>query len=166
MRFGEALVHLTLCYINEPPHDKTNKMTVYPAQTQISLGIRPVWSESSLCTQWVAKDPSFLNADSEVSDQTGQMPRLIWVFAGCTCHFVGFVMRWLKFSLAQERKKKCVNSIVRLSDIVTLAWQPPWSSGWKLIFWLLVMTVFSVLHETKSYTWYYKQGVKSSSFWL
>ena len=30
------------------------------------------------------------------TDQTGQMPRLIWVFAGCTCHFVGFVMRRLK----------------------------------------------------------------------
>ena len=31
----------------------------------ISLGIRPVWSVSSLCAQWVAKDPRFLNADSE-----------------------------------------------------------------------------------------------------
>ena len=27
----------------EPPHDKANKMTVRPAKTQISLGIRPVW---------------------------------------------------------------------------------------------------------------------------
>ena len=27
-----------------PPHDKTNKMTVRPAKTQISLDIRPVWS--------------------------------------------------------------------------------------------------------------------------
>ena len=85
----------------EPPHDKTNKMTVRPAKTQISLGIRPVWSSSSLCTQWVDKDPSFLHADpsflhadSEDSDQSGWMPRLIWVFAG-TCHFVGFVMRQL-----------------------------------------------------------------------
>ena len=26
--------------------------------------------QSSLCTQWVAKDPSFLLADSEDSDQT------------------------------------------------------------------------------------------------
>ena len=43
--------------INEPRHDKTNKMNVHPAKTQISLGIRPVWSEPSLCTQWVAKDP-------------------------------------------------------------------------------------------------------------
>ena len=33
----------------EPRHDKTNKMSVRPAKTQISLGIRPVWSESSLC---------------------------------------------------------------------------------------------------------------------
>ena len=46
---------------NKPPHDKTNKMTVYPAKTQISLGIRPVGSESllsawrklgSLATHW------------------------------------------------------------------------------------------------------------------
>ena len=28
----------------EPPHDKTNKMSVRPAKTQISLDIRPVWS--------------------------------------------------------------------------------------------------------------------------
>ena len=27
----------------------------------------------------------------------GRMPRLIRVFAGRTCHFVGFVMRWLIF---------------------------------------------------------------------
>ena len=69
---------------NEPRHDKTNKMSVRLAKTKISLGIRPVWSESSPCAQWVAKDPSFLHADSEDSDQTGRMPRLIWVFAGRT----------------------------------------------------------------------------------
>ena len=74
---------------------KPTKWHVCPAKTQINLGIRPVWSESSLCAQWVAKDPSFLHADSEDSDQTGRMPRLIWVFAGGTCHFVGFVTRWL-----------------------------------------------------------------------
>ena len=103
----------------EPRHDKSNKMTVCPAKTQISLviynvlqyslsihmsrlmtkptkrhvrqaktqislGIRPVGSESSLsawrnlgslATQW---------GHSENSDQTGWMPRLIWVFAGRT----------------------------------------------------------------------------------
>ena len=63
--FGEGSVGLY-----EPRYDKTNKMSVRSAKTQISLGIRPVWSESSLCAQWVAKDPSFLHADSEDSDQT------------------------------------------------------------------------------------------------
>ena len=79
----------------EPPHNKTNKMTVRPAKTQISLGIRPVWSEYSLCAQWVAKDLSFLHADSEDSDHTGRMARLVCVFTGRTCYFVGFVMRRL-----------------------------------------------------------------------
>ena len=38
------------------------------------------WSDQfSLCAQWVAKDPSFLHADSEDPDQTGWMPRLIWL---------------------------------------------------------------------------------------
>ena len=68
----------------EPRHVKTNKVTVRPSKSQISLGICPVWSESSLCAQWVAKDPSFLHADNEDSDQTGRMPRLIWIFAGRT----------------------------------------------------------------------------------
>ena len=69
-------------YLKSHDMTKTNKMSVRPAKTQLSLGIRPVWSESLLCAQWVAKGPMFLHADSEDSDQTGRMPRLIWVFAG------------------------------------------------------------------------------------
>ena len=41
----------TFAFKYEPPHDKFNKMTVLPEKTQISLGIRPVWWESSLCAQ-------------------------------------------------------------------------------------------------------------------
>ena len=70
--------------------------------SQITLGIRPVWSESSLCAQWVAKDPSFLHADSEDSDHTGRTPKLIRVFAGRTCHLVGFVMRRLILKEKEE----------------------------------------------------------------
>ena len=65
---------------------------VHPAKTQTSLGICPVWSEFSLCAQWKAMDPRFLHADSEDSDQTGRLPRLIWVFTWRTDNFVGFVM--------------------------------------------------------------------------
>ena len=68
----------------EPQHDKTNKMSVRPAKTQISLGIRPVWSESSL-SAWRNLGPLATHwAYSEDSDQVGRMPRLIWVFAGRT----------------------------------------------------------------------------------
>ena len=42
------------------------------------------WYPPSLCTQWVSMNPSLLHADSEDSDQTGRIPRLIWVFAGRT----------------------------------------------------------------------------------
>ena len=56
-------------------------------------------AKTSQCEQWVAEDPMFLHADSEDSDQTGRMHRLICVFAGCNGHFVGFVMRRLMYTL-------------------------------------------------------------------
>ena len=57
---------------------------VCPAKTQISLGICPVWSVFAVHS----KDTK-VHAHSENSDQTGWTLRLIWVFAGCTGHFVG-----------------------------------------------------------------------------
>ena len=70
--------------LNEPQHDKTNKMSVCPAKTQISLGIRPVWSEASL-SAWSNLGPLATHGGHrEDADQTGRMPRLIWVLAGCT----------------------------------------------------------------------------------
>ena len=67
------MYHKIFNVLYEPRHDKTNKMRE-----------RPVWSGSSpsawrklgsLATHW---------AHSQDSDHTGQMPRLIWVFAGHT----------------------------------------------------------------------------------
>ena len=61
---------------------KPTKWLVRPAKAQISLGIRPVWSESSL-SAWCKLGPLATHwAHSKDSDQTGRMPRLIWVFAG------------------------------------------------------------------------------------
>ena len=80
---------------NEPPRDKTNNVPVCQTKTQISLGIRPVCSESLLCTQGVAKGPSFLHADSEDwsdwADAVADLS-LCWMYT----HFVGFVMIRLK----------------------------------------------------------------------
>ena len=36
----------------QPAHDKTNKMTCAPRETQISLGIHPVWSELVVTTSY------------------------------------------------------------------------------------------------------------------
>ena len=63
---------------------KPTKWHVRPAKTQISLGIHPVWSESSLSAWRKLGSLATHWAHSEDSDQTGWMPRLIWVFAGCT----------------------------------------------------------------------------------
>ena len=53
---------------------KPTKWHVHPAKT----GQPTTWAsaqsdQSSLCTQWVARGPSFLYVDSKHSDQTGRM---------------------------------------------------------------------------------------------
>ena len=66
-------------------------MSVRPVKTD---QIHPVWSESSLCAELVAKDPSFLHADSEDwSDWADAQANLSLRWAHS--HFVGFVMSWL-----------------------------------------------------------------------
>ena len=93
---------------SEPRHDKTNKMSVRPAKTQISLGIRPaktqislgirpVWSESSMYAYWVAKDPRFLHADSEDSGSDWADAQADLSLRWAHTHFVGFVMSRLIF---------------------------------------------------------------------
>ena len=95
---------------SEPRHDNTNKVSVRSAKTQFSLGIRTVWSESSLsawrnlwslATHW---------AHSEDSDQTRRMPRPIWVFAGRTLLVLVFSCPGsllYSSSLRQERAANC-----------------------------------------------------------
>ena len=75
----------------------------------------PVWSESSLYAWRKLGSLATHRAHSEDSDQTGRMPRLIWVFAGRTCHFVGFVMCWLIFYFTNDGYKLHVNCLI-ISD--------------------------------------------------
>ena len=53
---------------NEPPYDKTNKMTCAPSEDSDQAG-----------------------------HPTGRMPRLVWVSARSTGHFIGFVVLRLKY---------------------------------------------------------------------
>ena len=90
---------------HDPQHDKTNKVNVPPAKTQISLGIRPVRSESSLsawrklgslATHWVHSEDSW----SDWADAQADLS-LRWVYS----HFVGFVMsRLMSYQWRKEEE--------------------------------------------------------------
>ena len=69
-------------YIWAASRPNPTKWHVRPAKTRINLGIRPVWSESSLPTWRKLRSLAIIRAHSKAADQTGRMPRLIWVFAG------------------------------------------------------------------------------------
>ena len=76
----------------EPPHDKTNKMPVRSAKTQISLGIRPVWSESSLCAQWVGMIPAFFMRTAKTLIRLGECPG--WTEYSLSAHAILLVLSW------------------------------------------------------------------------
>ena len=76
-------VGISYCII-EPLMTKPAKWHVRPAKTQISLGICPIWSESSLSAWRKLGSLATHWAHSEDTDQTGRIPRLICVFAGGT----------------------------------------------------------------------------------
>ena len=95
--FGYYTVETLNITTNELRHNKTNKMSVRLAKTQISLGICLVWSESSLF--------AWRNLGSLRSYSLSALQRL-WSdwgdaqadlsFCWAHTHFVGFVMVWIK----------------------------------------------------------------------
>ena len=134
----------TFCgFTFEPPHDKTNKedvrsektqislgirktntMTVRPAKIQIRMGIRPVWSESLLSTWKKLRSLATHWAHSEESDQTGWMPRLIWVFAGRTV--ILLVLSWCgSFYYTSSRCRfswlKCMSTLLQNSVLISIS---------------------------------------------
>ena len=109
---------------------KPTNWHMHPAKTQISLGIHPVWSESSLCTQWVAKDPSFLHVDSEdLSNWADAQADLSLCWAHLPSDFldfVGFVIRRLNFSSTEEVNDYKNRKMLR-SPFLLHAYSDDWS---------------------------------------
>ena len=135
----------TFYILDESPHDKTNKMTVRPVKTQISLGICPVWSESSLST-W-RKLGSLANhwVHSEGSDQTEQMPRLIWVFAGRTVTLL--VLSWggTDQSKTPSLSLKMLESFFRLTNHLPVIYNP-------VRIWITWQWRHNLVESNKSFT--------------
>ena len=114
-------------YLYEPRHDKTNKVTVHPAKTQISLGIRTVWSESSLSAWRKLGSLATHWAHSEYSDQTGRVPRLIVSSLGAQslcwfCH-VAAHMLWSNLNTPSINKAGMSNLSCTLEETLGI-------SGW------------------------------------
>ena len=96
--------------IFEPQHYKTNKITCAPSKDSDQPAHARNLIRVFACVQWVAKDPSFLHADSEDSDQTGRMR---------TGHFVGFVMLqliWINVTLQTGERQNRVGNKGAVSD--------------------------------------------------
>ena len=148
-----------------------------PAKTQISLGIRPVWSESLLCAQWVAKDPSFLHGDSEDSDQTGQMPRLIWVFAGgtlillvlsCRSSFLKAVST-LETVSARTKCNTCIITYNKLFNtlmnwLMCCAVRNAKTTPFLPKYWVTKESALSILNATGLYADFWKGGANLRVF--
>ena len=126
---------------NEPPHAKTNKMTVRPAKTHISLGIRPVWSESSLSAWRKFGSLATHWTHTEDSEQTW---RNISVNNRIDMRFLGwtFKLTWIKqnlpFSTESDQSLRCaLNGFLRTQDffmrsaktLIRLSGCPDWSES-------------------------------------
>ena len=85
-------------WIYEPPHNKTNKMSVCPVKTQISLGIRPVWSVFAVCLMGSYKGPKLSSCGqrrlwSDWADAQADLS-LRWVHSLCWfCHVAAHICR-------------------------------------------------------------------------
>ena len=117
---------------------KPTKWQVGPARTQISLGIRPVWSESTL-SAW--RKPGSLAThwtQSEDSDQVGRIPKRIWVLAGRkvillilsrgSSYFVDYPWSHLQSDWVHRQ-----NQFLRISEQrcpFLFFWLDPWKSCW------------------------------------
>ena len=133
---------------------------------QISLGSRPVWSESLLCIQWAAKGPSFLHADSENSYQTGWMPRLIclhWAHMRfCWFCRVLAVILWVLIgitSVTQIQSSQCQQGIFGAKtclNITSLITRGPWATTLTWVNcckWIRSFTQHSLLAHQVSRQW-------------
>ena len=118
---------------------QNQQCAVRPAKTQISLGICQVWSESSLCPWRKLGSLATHWTHIEDSDQTGRMPRLMWVFAvriatllvlSCRGSYILYFCSWNSYGVplldsVLSGMRSNVLSKCKISEVI----------GTKSIFW-------------------------------
>ena len=124
--------------IFELRHDKSNKVTVCPAKTQISLGICPVWSDFAVCMKKALVLSYPLSAQqrlwSDWADAQADLS-LCWAHS----HFAGFVVSrliWFPFwCIHTQTKWRMFEPRVRISHQFT--------DGSKVVFrlWFVLIVI-------------------------
>ena len=101
------------------------------------------------CAQWVAKNPSFLHADREDSDQTGWM-RLIWVFAGRPAILLVLSCRgWLHsaphnaLTAQYITFAKCITLAMLLPPVYNPCNECSYCQYIRLAIWIVLLSVYN-----------------------
>ena len=85
-----------------------NIIETYTAKMNLHIGTTDY---SLLVTLWIARPKGFSRWTAKI-EQTSWLCRLIWVFAGCTCSKVHFLMLWLIY-LTRFQKKKTLSELIQ-----------------------------------------------------
>ena len=109
--------------------------------------LRPVWSETSLCDQWVAKDQSFLYADSESSlDAHAILLVLSWggLLLHCYLYAVTMLIWKLRGTLSQFVS---FSSRGNLCNVLHLLWKYQMHSPAQMKYITIHSYVVSIRHN-------------------
>ena len=137
------------------PQDKTNRLTVRPAKTQISLGVLTVWSESSLCAQWVAKEGPTLSSCRQRRLWSGWVDAqadlgLRWAHISF-CWFCLEAAHIILRETSQQRKQTCKNQ---------------WGLRDRILFFFYVRPILYVERPEYSSFWIRHCLKIESSWWI
>ena len=145
---------------------KPTKWHVCPVNSQISLGIRPYWSEPSLCAQWVAKDPRFLHADSEDWSDWADTWDICQLFS-LERLFVSFIQILKNSTLLAVVVKLCTYHVFPQRGVVGIPWGLDCQNshcprGFDRRLWHRGVTLdFSARKSRRNYAyiWWHAQGI-------
>ena len=89
----------------EPTHEKKQQNGMCTQRRLRSAWASAHLDQSLRCPHEESLGPKLPIECTAKTDQIGQTSRLIWVFAGCTCHFAGFDMHRL-FDLCEVQRQE------------------------------------------------------------
>ena len=114
LRITRLRINLNKTYRKHQSHLMTKPTKWLCTQRRLRLAWASTESGQSLHCALNGK----LRAQGFFKRKTGQMPRLIRVFAGCTCHFVAFVMRCLitRIVLGTTKPNKMICALSKVSN--------------------------------------------------